>query len=87
MPKTLRVLKDEVKMLRKKIKSAKKVDAKLVGSWVSRLVTINEQLIDRLDLMKAEMDTMEDAVGACCKYEGSSKKKSGGFLGLFGGKK
>jgi len=59
MVETIDEFKDELVMLKKEIREkGSKVDAKLVASWVDKLIDALERLSDQLDSMAIQLEEL-----------------------------
>jgi len=76
MVKTILEFKDELKSLRQDMsKSGESADAKLVASWVDRLVISLEELTPSLGLMREELNQLSEADECKCMPSKKPAKK------------
>ena len=74
MVKTIKEFKDEVKMIRREMyRKGQYADAKLVASWLDRLLISLEKVAPKLDLMMLDIEELNKAVDACA---GTPRKKA-----------
>jgi hypothetical protein len=76
MVETIKEFKDEVKMIRTEMyKKGEYADAKLVASWLDRLLISLEKIAPKLDLMMIELEELNRAVSTAPSRK--KKKKAG----------